>query len=484
MKYDTNIEKNKMKDISEWYVQALKQADVFDYGPVKGTMIFKPYGYSFWEKTQKLLDDMFKSGGVQNAYFPLFIPYSLLEKESNHVEGFAPEVAIVTHAGGEELEEPLVVRPTSETIIYDSIKNWLQSYRDLPLKLNQWCNVVRWEKRTFPFMRTSEFLWQEGHTAHTTYEEADAMAREALEWYRTIYEDYFAIKVFAGIKSDSEKFAGAKRTYTLEIIMPDGKALQAATSHVFDNTFSKSYGVQYLDADNKRISPYTTSWGFTTRSLAALFMMHGDDYGLVIPPKIAPIQLAIVPIYGASKNPGDIHKTAHLVHEVLKKAGYSSIIDNDTDKALPERRSKWERKGIPLRVEIGEREVKEHTLTLVKRNTLEKRACNDIEILKAVEELFDQIQNELLERTKLRNSEMIVEVETYEEFKKVMANEQKKFIKAYFVQNKEVEKKIKEETKATTRCLPLSEIDNGEEYKTCFYSGKKTNSQWLFAQSY
>jgi prolyl-tRNA synthetase len=485
MAIDKSTTKIKDKDISEWYTTTLKNAEVFDYGPVKGTIIFRPYGYAVWEKTQKLLDDMFKKGGVQNAYFPLLIPYSLIQKEAHHVKGFAPEVAIVTHAGGEKLDEAVVIRPTSETIIYDSIKNWIQSYKDLPLKLNQWCNVVRWEKRTFPFMRTSEFLWQEGHTVHTTYEEADAMAREALDWYATIYEDYFGIEVFKGIKSESEKFAGAKRTYTLEIIMPDGKALQAATTHVFDSTFSKSFGVQYTDNENKKVSPYTTSWGFSTRSLAALYMVHGDDYGLVLPPNIAPTQIVIMPIYGASKEPKEIHKTAHLLAEVLEKAGYSYILDKDTDKALPERRTKWELRGIPMRIEIGEREVTENTLTIVRRDTIEKRSCHQGEVLEAIEEIKEQIQTNLKDRTRLRNVDFVDTAENYAEFKEKM-EAGKKFIKVFFAQDETIEAKIKEETKATTRCLKLEYIDNeaDQEWGICFYSGKKTKQQWLFARSY
>lgn len=482
MAFDKSSTKIKNKDVSEWYLTTLKEAEIFEYGPVRGTMILRPYGYAIWEKTQGILDVMFKKGGVQNAYFPLFIPYSLLEKEKNHIEGFSPETAVVTHAGGEKLEEPIVVRPTSETIIYDAMSKWIQSYRDLPLLLNQWCNVVRWEKRTMPFMRTSEFLWQEGHTAHETYEEAEEMAMRALSWYKELYEDYFGIAVFAGQKSESEKFAGAKKTFTLELIMPDGKALQGATSHVFDNHFSAAYGVEFLDKNNNKKAPYTTSWGFSTRSLAGLFMVHGDDAGLVLPPRIAPVRVVIMPIYGKSKKEADIHKAAHTLGQILEKKDINFTIDINTDKALPTRRAHWEKKGVPLRIEIGEKELEENTLTLVRRDTLEKRIATQGNVLNAIEEIEEQIQTALYNATRLTQQDGVVEVETYDEFKKAI-EQKKRFVRAYFVQDPKIEAKIKEETKATTRVLTF-EAQQNEEWGYCMYTGKKTRDKWLFAQSY
>jgi prolyl-tRNA synthetase len=359
------------EDFPRWYTDVIAAAELADYSPVKGCMVIRPWGYALWEAIQKSLDDMLKKTGHQNAYFPLFIPESFLRREAEHVEGFSPELAVVTHAGGKELEEPLVVRPTSETIIYDSFARWIHSWRDLPLLVNQWANVVRWELRTRLFLRTTEFLWQEGHTAHATHEEAEREALDILEIYRSLAEDVMAIPVIAGVKSDSERFAGALKTHAIEAMMQDRKALQCGTSHDLGQNFSRAFGVKFLDSEGKEQLAWQTSWGVSTRLIGAVIMVHGDDRGIVLPPRLAPLQTVFVPIWKDDAGRESIGRLSARLVQALTAAGISSRVD-DRDLRPAWRYYEWERKGVPLRIEIGPRDVEKNQVTIVRRDTGEK----------------------------------------------------------------------------------------------------------------
>lgn len=465
----------KSENISEWYNDIVLRTQLADYGSAKGTMILRPYGYSIWEKVQSVLDLKFKADGVENAYFPLFIPMSLLQKEKEHVKGFSPELAVVTYGGGKKLAESLAVRPTSETIMYEAYSRWIKSHSDLPLKINQWNNVVRWEKRTYLFMRTSEFLWQEGHTAHATNKEADEMARKALEWYRSFYEEIYAIHALIGIKSPAEKFAGAQKTYTVELLMPDGKALQGATSHNLGDNFAKAFKIQYQDKDGKNSFVHQTSWGFSWRSIGGLILVHGDDSGLVLPPEIAPIQVVVIPI-----NPnGDSH-----IEEFTKKIidGLDALrIKIDTsDNTLGWKINEWELKGVPLRIEIGAREMDKKEITLVRRDNGEKFIISADDLKAKVGEVLTDIQQSLYKSSEKFVEENTHETENYDEFKEIM-NTKRGFVRAFWCEDPVCEKKIKEETKATTRLRP---IDAKEESGKCVYCQKPAKYRWLFAQSY
>lgn len=471
----------KSENISDWYNDIVVKAELADYGPVRGTMVIRPYGYAIWERVQSILDRMFKDGEVQNAYFPLFIPYSLLEKEKEHVEGFSPELAVVTIGGGEKLKDPLVVRPTSETVMYEMYAKWIQSWRDLPLLLNQWCNVVRWEKRTYLFLRTLEFLWQEGHTAHSTEEEAINFAKMALEWYRKTYEEYYAIPVMLGVKSDKERFAGAKTTYTVELLMPDGKALQGATSHNLGQNFSKAFNISFQSKEGKNEFVWQTSWGLSTRSLGGLFLTHGDDNGLVLPPRLAPVKVVIIPVLGK-----DDKKVLEFANRVRK-----SLVNDDSD--FPGKVEIWdddqnsigwkinetELKGTPVVVSVGPRELEENSLSVTTRLG-EKETISVDDAFQSIENILTKIQEELLSRAKKFMEENTHEVSSYDEFKRIMETS-RGFIWAFWCENEECEEKIKNETKATTRCLPLdSKGENGK----CIYCGNKAIYRWLFAQAY
>lgn len=469
----------KSENISEWYNNVILKAELADYGPVKGTMVIRPYGYAIWERVQQELDAKIKSGGVQNAYFPLFIPHSLLEKEKEHVKGFAPELAIVTIGGGEKLQDPLVVRPTSETIMYAMYAKWIQSYRDLPLLINQWNNVVRWEKRTYLFLRTSEFLWQEGHTAHATEKEAGEMQETALEWYRQMYEDYYAIPVYIGVKSESEKFAGAKTTYTIEALMPDGKALQACTSHNLGQNFSKVFDIHFLTREQKTDYVWQTSWGFSTRSLGGLFLVHGDDNGLVLPPKMAPYHVVIIPITKNEPVSTDMSAYITSLQQELLVAGVRVHIDMQ-EESLGRKFNKWELKGVPLRFEIGESEVANNDITIARRDTFEKFKIAKTAAVEKTKELLETIQSALYNKAKRFLKENTHEVATYDEFKNIMSTS-RGFLKAFWCEDEECEKKIKEETKATTRCLPF---DAKEEKGKCIRCGNSAKHRWFFAQAY
>lgn len=466
----------KSVDHDRWYTDVILKSEMADYSPVKGCMIIRPYGYAVWEAIQSYLDRKFKEIGVQNAYFPLFIPNSFLKKEKEHVEGFSPQMAVVTIGGGEKLAEPLVVRPTSETIMYDSYARWIESWRDLPLLLNIWNNVVRWEKRTYLFLRTTEFLWQEGHTAHATFEDADNFARKILEIYRIFDGEVLAIPVVLGRKSQSEKFPGAAITYSLESLMPDGKAIQMGTSHHLGDNFAKAFNIQYLDKKGKRQFVWQTSWAETTRVIGALILSHGDDQGLVFPPLIAPIQVVIIPILQDEA----IAQFCDRLRKDLEEAGIRVKIDDREEKTVGWKFNEWELKGVPVRIEVGESEIISGELTVYRRDENSKLKIKNEKLQVKIKNLLEEIQKSLFEKNKKFREENTHKVDSYEEFKKIMAGK-KGFIKAFWCEDPLCEKKIKDETKASTRVLPL---DAKEEKGQCIYCQKDAVHRWYFAQAY
>mgnify|MGYP000114204430 CR=1 FL=1 len=465
---------NKQEQPAEWYTRLIQLADLADYGPVKGTMIIKPYGYALWEAVQKAMDPVIKNRGVGNAYFPLFIPMSYLEKEKNHVEGFAPELAVVTHAGGEKLEESLAVRPTSETIMYESYSKWIQSWRDLPIQMNQWNNVVRWEKRTLPFLRTSEFLWQEGHTAHSTHEEAIETQKWAMDMYADIYRDYFALDGYVGSKSTSERFAGADDTLTFEIMMPSGKALQSCTSHDLGQNFAKTFDISFQAQDGSDQFAWQTSWGLSTRSIGGLIMAHGDNNGLVLPPKLAPTQVVIVPV----KTDEDLLNYADKLKLELEKKGVRSLVDGRDDERFGFKLNKWEIKGVPVIFKVGGSELEAESVTAKRRDTGEETTFALTEVGTKTVELLGAIQNDLLQRSRTYRDENTRKAQSYDELKEIIKTH-KGFVKVFWNDDPEVEAKVKEETKAVSRC----KIAEGQE-GIDFYTGKPASDVWLFAQSY
>lgn len=472
--------KKKSDNISDWYNDVVLKAELADYGPARGTMVIRPYGYAIWERVQSVLDANFKKNGVENSYFPLFIPLSLLTKEKEHIAGFSPELAVVTMGGGEQLSEPLVVRPTSETIMYDMYAKWIQSWRDLPMVLNQWNNVVRWEKRTYLFLRTLEFLWQEGHGAHATHEESRKLVMDAIEWYREVYEDYFAIPVIIGKKSESEKFAGASATFTLESLMPDGKVLQSCTSHDLGQNFSKAQNIVFQDKDGKNEYVWQNSWGFSTRALGALFLVHGDDQGLVMPPKIAPIQVVIVPIHKEEAQSEALNRYVDDISKELQDNNVRVKIDT-RDGVSPGRKfNDWEVKGVPVRFEIGLKEYDNKTITVARRDTHEKFEIDNAHLISETQKLLETIQKSLLDRAKVFLSANTFEVSDFDEFKKVMETT-RGFLRAFWCGDVACESSIKEQTKASTRCLALNEK---EESGHCVYCGKPAVAKWYFAQAY
>lgn len=467
----------KSTNLSEWYTDIILKAELADYAPVKGCMVIRPYGYALWEKIQEFLDKIIKEYGVKNAYFPLFIPESLLKREKEHVEGFAPHMAVVTLAGGEELKEKLIVRPTSETIMYEMYKKWTHSWRDFPILINQWNNVVRWEKRTYLFLRTSEFLWQEGHCAHATHKESLETVLWALEAYQKTYNELMSIYGIAGVKSESEKFAGADKTFTFEILMPDGKALQGCTSHDLGQNFAKAFDWTVQDQYGNKLHPWQNSWGFSTRSIGGLIMVCGDDNGLILPPKISPTQVVIIPIFNDS-NKSKVINYALKIKEALKV--FRVELDLIKDETVGFKFNKWELRGVPLRIEIGEKELKDNAITIVRRDIGEKCFVGLPEADAKTEKLLDLVQKELFERHKNFTEENTHSINSYKEFKEIMKTK-RGFIKAMWCGNPDCEEKIKEETKASTRCLPLSVR---KEVGKCIYCGKKAKYRWLFAQAY
>ncbi|MBI3956266.1 proline--tRNA ligase [Candidatus Gottesmanbacteria bacterium] len=470
--------KKKSENLSDWYTDVILKSELADYAPVKGCMVIRPYGFSIWEKVQEIFNGLMKTKGVQNAYFPLFIPLSLLEKEKEHVQGFSPELAIVTIGGREKLKDPLVVRPTSETIIYAMYAKWIHSWRDLPMLINQWNNVVRWEKRTYLFLRTTEFLWQEGHTAHETEKEAMEMVLTALDWYRQVYEDYFALPVVYGIKSQSEKFAGAKATYAIEALMPDGKALQAATSHNLGQNFSKPFDIHFQNREGKEDFVWQTSWGISTRSLGGLFMAHGDDNGLILPPKIAPIQVVIMPIF--QKDRESVISYCGQLKEVLTNGGIRVHIDNREEPSVGRRFNEWEIKGVPLRFEVGQRETTDRSVTVARRDTGQKVTLTRDQMLIETEKLLVTIQGQLFTKQKEFLTKNTHDVDSYEGFKKIMETS-RGYLRALWCEDAVCEAAIKKETKASTRCLLL---ETKNEQGACIHCGKAATHRWLFAQAY
>lgn len=466
--------------MSDWYTDVILKAAIADYAPVKGCMVIRPYGYALWESVQEALNRMMRTAGIENAYFPLFIPMSLLEKEKEHVAGFSPEFAVVTIGGGEKLKDPLVVRPTSETVMYDMYAKWVHSWRDLPVLINQWNNVVRWEKRTYLFLRTTEFLWQEGHTAHETEEEAMEMVMKALNWYRQIYEDYFAVPVVMGKKSESEKFAGAKTTFTVEALMPDGKALQGGTSHNLGQNFSKSFDISFQTRDGKSEFVWQTSFGFSTRSLGGLFLTHGDDSGLVLPPKIASIQVVIVPILRGDEGKEALMDYCGQIRDALVGQGVRTWLDNRDSQSAGRKFNEWEVKGVPVRLEVGMKEMEDRTVTMARRDTGEKIVVERKEMLPKIEKLLEDIQTSLFASATKFLKDNTRDVDSFAQFEEIMKTT-RGFIRAFWCEEASCEAAIKEKTKAATRCLPLTAED---EKGTCVHCGKPATHRWLFGQSY
>nr|BBH94843.1 proline--tRNA ligase [Thermogemmatispora argillosa] len=467
-------------DFSRWYNQVVRKAELADYAPVRGCMIIRPYGYAIWEHIQRLLDARFKETGVMNAYFPLLIPRSFLEREAKHVEGFAPEVAWVTRGGGEELEEPLAIRPTSETIIGYSFAKWIQSYRDLPLLINLWNNVMRWEKRTVLFLRTAEFLWQEGHTAHRTLEEAEERTRLMLEVYRSFVQEDLAIPVLHGRKSENEKFAGALRTYSLEAMMRDGKALQSATSHNLGHNFARGFDIQYLDSDGQRKYCATTSWGLSTRIIGAIIMVHGDESGLILPPRVAPYQAVVVPIWRKDADQGAIMEAIARIERMLK--GKVRLKVDLSDNTPGWKFNEWELRGVPVRIEIGPRDVQNNSVVLVRRDNRAKETVAIEALETRLPELLEELQQALFQRALAFREEHTYYAETYDEFKEIM-REKRGFVRVKWAEDSEAELAIKEETKATLRVIPFDQPEGGVQGK-CFYTGKPATCEAVFARSY
>jgi len=470
---------SKEKNFSQWYVDVVRKAELADYTTIKGCMVIRPYGYGLWENMQAGLDRRIKETGHKNAYFPLFIPESLLKKEAEHVEGFAPELAWVTHGGNQKLEERLAVRPTSEAIICSLYSKWVRSWRDLPILINQWVNIVRWEKVTRLFLRTTEFLWQEGHTAHKTEQEAE---EETLKILNQVYRDYIekdlAIPVIVGRKTEKEKFAGALHTYTLEALMSDGKMLQAGTSHNLGQNFAKAFDIKFLDEDQQEKYVWQTSWGTTTRLIGALVMVHGDERGLKLPPKVAPVQVIIVPIM-FDKTKKEVLEKAESIRTILKK-DFRVEIDIRDGYTPGWKFNEWEMRGVPLRLEIGPKDIAKGQVMLARRDTGEKIAVKEEKLVEIVKELLDNIQENLFTRAKKFLEENIREASDYNEFKKII-EKQRGLIKTYWCGSKDCEDKIKEETKASIRCIPFKQEEASGK---CIYCGKESSTLVYFARAY
>jgi prolyl-tRNA synthetase len=465
-------------DYSKWYGDVIAAAEMAEHAPVKGCMIIRPNGYAIWENMQRALDSMFKATGHQNAYFPLFIPESFLQKEAEHVEGFAPEVAMVTHAGGGKLEEPLVVRPTSETIVWHAYRNWIQSYRDLPLLINQWANVVRWELRTRLFLRTTEFLWQEGHTAHATYDEAERETRTILDIYKRFSEDHMAVPVVAGLKSESERFAGAHHTYTIEAMMQDGKALQAGTSHHLSQNFAKAFDVKFQDESGSLEYVYATSWGVSTRLIGALIMAHGDDKGLVIPPKLATTQLAIVPIFRKEEQKALVMEYVSRMTADLDGIGFKV---DDREQYSPGRKfNDWEKRGVPLRMEVGPKDIEKNQVVLARRDTGEKSFVSQDGLRERIVGMLESIQSDMFNRAaEFRKTHSHV-IDEYARFNEILDGEGG-FLWSHWCGTTGCEDKVKKDTKATIRCIP---IDVEKESGKCIVCGEPSGARVVFSRAY
>ena len=465
------------KDFNQWYTDIIQEAELADYSPVKGTMVIRPYGYAIWENIQQYLDKRFKETGHKNAYFPLFIPKSFIEKEAEHVEGFSPELATVTHAGGKELEEPLIVRPTSETIINHMFSKWISSHRDLPLLINQWANVVRWEMRTRLFLRTSEFLWQEGHTAHATKEEANEEAIQMLNIYEEFVQNIAAVSVTKGLKSELEKFAGAEKTYSIEAMMLDKKALQAGTSHELGQNFSKAFEIEFSDENNKLQNPFQTSWGVSTRLIGMIIMAHGDDKGLKLPPNLAPIQVVVVPIIPSKEDKNNVMEKVENIKTML--SNYRLNIDDREEVTPGFKFNEWELKGVPIRIEIGPRDIENNKVILSRRdidNSKEEVSMDKLE--SKIDQLLIDIQKNMFDVSKNHMEENTIHVESKEELIEALNNKEG-FVTCYWSENKDDELEIKELTSATIRCYPI----NNEETKQSI-NDKNDGKFAIFSKAY
>lgn len=479
---------------SQWYNELVVKADLAEQSAVRGCMVIKPYGYAIWEKMQRQLDDMFKQTGVQNAYFPLLIPKSFFSKEASHVKGFAKECAVVTHYRLKNspdgnavvvdpearLEEEMIIRPTSETIIWNTYRNWINSYRDLPLLINQWANVFRWEMRTRLFLRTAEFLWQEGHTAHATSEEAQAKAIEMLNVYADFAEKFMAVPVVKGVKSANERFAGAVETYTIEAMMQDGKALQSGTSHFLGQNFAKAFDVKFLNKENQQEYVWATSWGVSTRLMGALIMTHSDDNGLVLPPHLAPIQVVIIPIYRNDEQLAVVNARVEPIVKQLRELGISVKYDNADNKRPGFKFADYELKGVPVRLVIGARDIENGTIEVMRRDTLEKSVAQLDGIVDYVKNLLEEIQTNIYTKALKHRESMTTRVDSYDEFKRVL-EEKGGFILAHWDGTPETEDRIKEETKATIRCIPM---DAPDEEGVDMLTGKPSHRRVVFARNY
>ena len=465
------------EDFNQWYTDIIQEAELADYSPVKGTMVIRPYGYAIWENIQEYLDNRFKETGHKNAYFPLFIPKSFIEKEAEHVEGFSPELATVTHAGGKELEEPLIVRPTSETIINHMFSKWISSHRDLPLLINQWANVVRWEMRTRLFLRTSEFLWQEGHTAHATKEEANEEAIQMLNIYEEFVQNIAAVSVTKGLKSELEKFAGAEKTYSIEAMMLDKKALQAGTSHELGQNFSKAFEIEYSDENNKLQNPFQTSWGVSTRLIGMIIMAHGDDKGLKLPPNLAPIQVVIVPIIPSKDDKNKVMENVENIKSML--SNYRLSVDDREEVTPGYKFNEWELKGVPIRIEIGPRDIENNKVILSRRDIDNSKEEVSIEKLESkIDQLLTDIQKNMFDITKNHMEENTIHVDSKDDLIDTLNNKEG-FVTCYWSENKDDELEIKELTSATIRCYP---IDNEETKQSI--NDKKDGKFAIFSKAY
>ncbi len=478
---DTGVTIKKSEDFSEWYTEVVLKSGLADYAPIKGCMILREHSYAIWEKIQDVFNKKIRETGHKNVYFPMFIPESFLKKEAEHFAGFVPEVAWVTEGGSTPLEEKLAVRPTSETIIYATYAKWIRSWRDLPIKLNQWCNIVRWEtKATKPFLRTREFLWQEGHTAHATKEDADKEVMDILNVYKDIMENYLAIPVLVGVKTEKEKFAGALYTTTLEAMMPDGKALQMGTSHNLGQNFAKVFDIKFIGEDEKEHHVWQTSWGISTRLIGALVMVHGDDRGLVSPPKVAPVQVVIVPIPYKGADASAILAKAKEILEKLKEKGITVVLDDREEYTPGWKFNEWELKGVPIRLEIGPRDLKQNQITIARRDTYQKTTAEMGEAVQATEKLLEEIQSNLYAKAKTALEEKTAAVHNYDEFKKTL-KEKGGFIKAAWCGSSKCEEKIKEEIGATIRLRPF---EKEKPIINCVHCGEKAVEIVYFARSY
>ena len=471
---------SKETDYSAWYNELILKSELADYAPVKGCMVIRPHGYAIWEKMRDGLDKMFKDTGHANAYFPMLIPESYIKKEAEHVEGFSPELAVVTHAGGKKLEEPLVLRPTSETVIWSMYKNWIHSYRDLPLLINQWANVIRWELRTRLFLRTTEFLWQEGHTAHATAKEAEEETLRMLGVYKTFAEEFMAMPVLTGKKSESQKFAGAVSTYAIEAMMGDKKGLQSGTSHYLGQNFAKAFDVKFRNEENKEEYVYATSWGVSTRLIGALVMTHSDDKGLVLPPKLSPFELIIIPIWKTAEEETKVRSFLEKIENSLKSVGVTYKIDDKTYVTPGWKFNEWELKGIPLRIEVGPRDVKDNQLVMVRRDRSEKVIKQLEGIGEESRTILDTIQKDMFEKASTFMADNTKKISSYEDFKEFYESEGG-FAESYWCGSPECEQEVQDETKATIQVIPF---EQPEEKGSCIKCGNESETFVVFAKSY